>query len=74
MPGGANPSFPGICAPFILQEIEAAVSRHYLEKKRVRSVTLLPDLPNFQPLLLPGETQGAFMEAMAGIGGYLAAH
>jgi hypothetical protein len=57
-----------------LQKIDAAVSRDYLKKKRVGSITLLQDLPHFQPLPFPVETQRAFMEAMAGIGGYLGAH
>jgi hypothetical protein len=73
MPRGANPHLPGIRRPLILHEIDAAVGRGNLEEKGVRPITLLQDLPHFQAFPLPGETQGAFMEAMAGIGGHLAA-
>jgi len=72
--GRANPGFPGIRAPQVLQEIDAAVSRDYLEEKRVRAITLLQDFLHLQPLALPEETQGAFMEAMAGISGDLRPH
>jgi hypothetical protein len=40
----------------------------------VRLITLFQNLADFQPLVPPGEPQGAFMEAGTGIGGYLAAH
>jgi hypothetical protein len=58
----------------VFQEIDPAVSRDYLKKKRIRPIAALQNLPHFQPLPLPGEVQGAFMEAGAGIGGYLGAH
>jgi hypothetical protein len=57
-----------------LQKIDATVSRDYLKKKRARPITLFQDLPHFQPLSQPSEAQGAFVEAVTGIGGYLGAH